>query len=228
MRRIHVICEGLTEETFVNELLAPQFKYHNLYLIPSQIGQPGKKGGDVSYRKLSRDIRERLLGDGRSHCTTFFDYYGLPSDFPGKSEAAGYADPRAKAEKLCSTLKLALQNDIGENALRRFVPYVQMYEFEGLLFSDPSHFATGIEMPSLIDGFTEIRNQFPTPEHINDDSHTAPSKRLVALFPKQAPYEKPTLGTLAALEIGLPKIRQECPLFDDWLTQLENLQPLSA
>ena len=228
MLRAHVICEGLTEETFVNELLLPRFKYHNLFLLPSQIGQPGKKGGDVSYRRLSKDVRERLLGDRRSLCTTFIDFYRLPSDFPGKSEATRFADPGVRAATVCSALELALRNDLGENAIRRFIPYVQMHEFEGLLFSDPINFANGVEQPSLINDFTEIRSQFPTPEHINDGPNTAPSKRLIALFPEKEPYEKPTLGTLAALEIGLPKIRQQCPLFDAWLAKLENLPPLSA
>ena len=34
-------------------------------------------------------------------------------------------------------------------------------------------------------------------------------------------YEKPLLGTLAVLEIGLDAIRAECPLFRQWLERLE-------
>ncbi|MDP2936062.1 MAG: DUF4276 family protein, partial [Dehalococcoidia bacterium] len=46
----------------------------------------------------------------------------------------------------------------------------------------------------------------------------APSKRVLDLIPK---YQKPLLGTLAVLEIGLDTIRKECPHFNDWVTRLE-------
>jgi hypothetical protein len=47
---------------------------------------------------------------------------------------------------------------------------------------------------------------------------TAPSKRVQALVPG---YEKPLLGTLAVIEIGLDKIRAECPHFQRWIERLE-------
>jgi hypothetical protein len=49
---------------------------------------------------------------------------------------------------------------------------------------------------------------------------TAPSKRIANLF---TGYEKPLFGALAAMEIGLETIRQECPHFNDWLNRLETL-----
>ena len=179
MLRVHVICEGPTEETFVNELLAPGFRFRNIFLRPSVLGQPGKKGGDVSYKRLKADLRNRLLGDKISLCTTLLDFYGLPKDFPGKKAASNLAEPKDKADSVCTALKLELQHDIGENSVRRFVPYVQMHEFEGLLFSDPVNFAKGIEKPSLQIAFARIRNEFRTPEHINDNPKTAPSKRIL-------------------------------------------------
>lgn len=54
-----------------------------------------------------------------------------------------------------------------------------------------------------------------------------PSKRIIALYPGYE-RQKPLIGVLAALEIGLPKIRQECPLFDAWLSKLENLSAFPA
>ncbi len=228
MPRVHVICEGSTEETFVNELLLPRFKSRNISLYPALIGQPGKKGGSVTYKRLHDDVRNRLLGDRTAFCTTFFDYYGLPPNFPGKSEAKRFPDPQNRAAEVCAALTRILEHEIGENSIRRFIPYVQMHEFEGLLFSDPAGFAKGIEEPALQNEFSRIRRQFMTPEHINDGQNTAPSKRVLALVSKELPYEKLTLGTLAALEIGLPKIRQECPLFDAWLNKLENLTALPA
>ena len=59
---------------------------------------------------------------------------------------------------------------------------------------------------------------FSSPEEINDSPETAPSKRVEALIPG---YQKPLMGTLAALEIGLEKIRDACPHFNNWLSQIE-------
>jgi hypothetical protein len=228
MLRVHVICEGPTEEAFVNELLAPSFRFRDLFLLPSVIGQPGKKGGDVRQGRLIADLRNRLLGDRGSICTTLLDYYGLPSEFPGKEDAGKFEEPIDKAATMCKALKLLVEREIGDNSLRRFIPYVQMHEFEGLLFSDPANFAKGIEKPSLEFKFARIRDEFSTPEHINDSPQTAPSKRIISLFPDNERYEKPTMGRLAATAIGLDKMRQECPLFDSWLAKLEDLPPLPA
>jgi len=101
---------------------------------------------------------------------------------------------------------------------RRFIPFVVMHEFEGLLFSDCAAFSRGIGRPDLESGFQEIRDQFSTPEDIDDSPVTAPSKRVEALVPG---YEKPLLGALAILEIGLARIGAECPHFHGWLTRLE-------
>ena len=111
--------------------------------------------------------------------------------------------------------------------MRRFIPYVQMHEFEALLFSDPARFAAGISRPDLHAKLHGIGSRFDTPEHINDSPKTAPSKQVIEVFPGYE-RQKPLLGVLAALEIGLPKIRQQCPLFDAWLRKLENLTPLPA
>jgi Domain of unknown function (DUF4276) len=102
----------------------------------------------------------------------------------------------------------------------RFVPFVVMHEFEGLLFSDCAAFSRGIGRSDLEVGFRKIRDQFATPEEINDSPNTAPSKRVEALVQG---YQKPLLGVLAVLEIGLSRIRAECPHFDGWLRQLESL-----
>jgi hypothetical protein len=107
----------------------------------------------------------------------------------------------------------------------RFVPFVVMHEFEGLLFSDCEAFAKGIGRTDLIEKFQNIRDQFDTPEDINDSPNTAPSKRIETLVEG---YQKPLLGTLAALEIGLPRIRAACPNFSSWLSRLEVLGAAGA
>lgn len=101
---------------------------------------------------------------------------------------------------------------------RRFVPFVVMHEFEGLLFSDCAGFSRSIGMPELAGELSKIRGQFLNPEEINDSPDTAPSKRVQRIIPR---YQKPLFGVLAALEIGLDAMRRECPHFNDWLTELE-------
>ena len=227
MIRLYIICEGQTEEGFVNNLLFHHFISRNIQPIPIVIGERGHKGGNVSFPRLRRNVRNSLRQENACYCTTLFDYYGLPPDFPGKSESKTKRVLSDIAEAFSASFENSLKAEIGENSMRRFIPYVQMHEFEALLFSDPERMASGFIKPYLHADFERIRNQFPTPEHINDSPNTAPSKRIIRFFPGYE-LQKPLYGTLAALEIGLPKIRQECPLFDDWLTQLENLQPLSA
>lgn len=76
-------------------------------------------------------------------------------------------------------------------AAQRFIPFIVMHEFEGLLFSDCERFGRGIGHPELAPQFQIIRDLFATPEEINDSPLTAPSKRIEALLPG---YEKPLLG----------------------------------
>lgn len=221
MIRVYVICEGQTEEMFINELLSDLLDPHGIYLYPSLIGKPGHKGGNFRFERLLTDLRVRLLGDSAAYCTTFFDFYGLPADFPGKDEARYKVRSCDKATCLLQGLCEALKVKLGEEPLRRFIPYVQMYEFEGLLFSDTTALAQGINQSALSGAFQDIRDKFESPEDINDSNITAPSKRIKALFPE---YDKPVHGSLAALEIGLNAIRRECPLFDRWVKRLGSLQ----
>lgn len=65
-----------------------------------------------------------------------------------------------------------------------------------------------------------IRDAFDTPEEINDDPNTAPSKRIESLF---RGYRKPLHGTLASKRITVEVMRSECPHFNDWMTFMEKL-----
>jgi hypothetical protein len=100
---------------------------------------------------------------------------------------------------------------------KRFVPYVQMYEFEALLFSKPQVIADVVQNPGIGPELAAIRGDFRTPEEINDDSTTAPSKRVEKLHPA---YEKPLHGSIAAERIGIDTMLDECPHFQAWLARL--------
>lgn len=222
MIRVHVICEGQTEEMFVNEVLAEPFLHSDIHLIPSLVGKPGHKGGNFKFERLLTDVRSRLK-DKNAYCTTFFDFYGLPASFPGKQDVLNQFAIEDKSEALLAALVDELKAHLGEDPLRRFIPYVQMYEFEALLFSHPGKLASGIGRTDLRFALQQIRDSFDCPEEINNSNLTAPSKRILELYPA---YQKPLHGTLAALEIGLGDMRSECRLFDGWLSILASLKPL--
>jgi hypothetical protein len=226
MPRLLIHVEGETEETFINEVLASHlyaFGYHNISArLIGNARMRDRRGGIRSWSSVRKDIINHLKEDGKCLATTMVDYYGLPQvgerAWPGR-EAAGMAAFVQKA----AFVENALRADIaagfgGEFDSGRFIPFVMMHEFEALLFSDCQKFGFGIGRPDLAARFQSIRNQFNTPEEINDSPMTAPSKRVVCLIPG---YEKPLLGSLAILEISLQTIRNECPHFNDWVSSLE-------
>ena len=220
MKRVHVLCEGQTEELFVNELLSPLLLAKHTLVLPSLIGKPGHKGGNIKFDRLFPDLRNRLLGDRTAYCTTFFDFYGLASLFPGKQSAGRLTTVDQKSRCVCNAMVSELRHRLGDEPMQRFVPYVQMFEFEGLLFSEPTAFASALNRPDLLSQLVEIRNSFPTPEDINDSPLTAPSKRIQSLF---SGYEKPLHGCLVALETGMENFRKQCQLFSRWIEMLESI-----
>jgi hypothetical protein len=144
-----------------------------------------------------------------------FDLYGLPSDFPGHAAAMREADPFSKVRRL----EQELQNDIGN---RRFVPYFQLHEFEALLFADPETVDSSLSVfsGSKLTHLRSIRNQFASPEHIDDGENTAPSKRLKQLYPD---YDKPASSPRILNQIGVETLRRECLHFSEWIARLEAL-----
>src|SRR6476661_3288523 len=84
----------------------------------------------------------------------------------------------------------------------------------------------------LIDRFPEydesvqelvtICKKYDSPELINDGETTAPSKRIIQLIPSYK-GAKVSVAPLMVQKIGLPTIRSQCPHFNEWLIQLENL-----
>lgn len=226
MSRLLIHVEGETEETFVNEVLAPHLYNFGYSKISARLlgnaRMRFKRGGIKSWQSVRDEILNHLKEDVGSLSTLMVDYYALPqkdtSNWPKRAESSALIfEQKPKIIEEAIHLDICSQMGAGFNSAR-FVPYIMMHEFEGLLFSDPTKLASGIGDPSLANDFSEIRANFSTPEHINDSPLTAPSKRILRLYPR---YEKPLMGTLAVLEIGLDAIRTECPFFDAWITQLE-------
>jgi hypothetical protein len=149
-----------------------------------------------------------------------FDFYGLGKDFPGTPLPPSLSN----VDKVIH-LERAMKDDIIAEVpdLRpdvRFLPYLQLHEYEGLLFSDPEAFANGIYQSHLAPRFQAIRQSFPTPEDIDNSPDTAPSKRVSSLYPS---YDKVADGTRAASAVGIEAMRRECPHFRNWVESLVQL-----
>jgi len=222
MIRLHIIAEGQTEQTFAKTVLAPYLANFNIFVdarcvLTSKDKRAAKeyRGGLLSYEKAKKDIQNWLKEDKRSECrfTTMFDLYALPNDFPGHSEAQREADKYRRVELLES----AMAQDINAP---RFIPYIQLHEFEALILADPQQLEWEyLEHNGAINNLKEMVDS-QNPELINDGPTTAPSKRIIAEIPE---YDKVTAGVAVADKIGLQTLRQKCRHFDEWLTRLENL-----
>ena len=222
MLRLIVHVEGQTEESFVNRVLAPHLYDRGYTSVSARLignaRQRSRRGGIGRWDLVRDEILSHLKADEGLSVTTMVDYYGLPTTWPGRDVAPAlpFSDRAGSVER---EIHDDVSGEMGDSFdRRRFIPYVVMHEFEGLLFSDPEGFGRGIAKGDLAPDFMAIRDEFDTPEHINDSPDTAPSKRVLGLFPG---YQKPLLGTLAASEIGLDAIRRECPQFSDWIGRLE-------
>src|SRR6266403_1680615 len=213
---IHV--EGQTEETTVNEVLRGHLLQLGFdYVAATLIGNPRKsRGGIVGWNTAKREILRNLKESGSRYVTTMVDYYGLPQAgdraWPGRAQAS-HLPFAQKASTVESAMMEEIVAEMGGDAFypNRFIPFVVMHEFEGLLFSDCAGFSRGIERRDLEGSFQQIRNQFQSPEEIDDSPTNAPSKRVLRLIPE---YQKPLLGALAVIEIGLECIRRECQHFN--------------
>lgn len=206
--------EGPTEERFVKDVLNPYFSSHDAYLVSTivttKVVKSGSnyKGGWTSYGPVRRDLFKLLADSSASLVTTMFDYYGLPRDFPsGASSNGSCYDKVAAAERV-------FYEDIGNT---KFIPYLQLHEFEGLLFTSPKIIAESLVEPGKESKLQRIRNEFKSPEEINQGPETHPSMRLKKIFPN---YEKPLYGTLIANRTGVAALRASCPHFNDWVGRL--------
>lgn len=218
MNRVLISVEGQTEETFVREILTRHLWGQNVHPIPvivaTKIVKQGNrfKGGVTAYYKVRNDVQRLLRDTNAVAVTTMYDLYNLPTDFPGYSNR-----PAGNCYTKAAYLESEFRNEISHP---RFKPYLQVHEFEALLFVNPEITARMFPEVNKLPQLIAIKREFNSPEEINDGNTTAPSKRILRLFPN---YEKPLYGALVAIDTGLDRIRAECRHFNDWLTWLEGL-----
>ena len=222
MARLYLFAEGPTEQTFATELLKLHLaKTGNVYLQNPVLTAHAKgkdhRGGVLKYMPIKNDIQCFMKQEKARDVffTTMIDLYHLPHDFPGWNEAENL---RRSPYKRVEALEQAFANDIGDT---RFIPYIQLHEYEAYLFSDPEQFRFFYEQQEkTISKLKAIADAESSPELINDGPNTAPSKLIIDAFPG---YDKKLVGPIMAELIGLHTIRQKCPHFAAWLSRLEQL-----
>lgn len=220
MKRVYIICEGQTEETFVNDLLVDIFARNQIFLTARMINSsPGHKGGALSYDRVKRFIINTLKEDSSSYITTFFDLYALDTHFPLHAQALAKKDVYEKVKILEQAFFDSIVS-FEETAANRFFPHIQPYEFEALLFSDIEKGLTfEPTWNRYADALTQVRNSVESPEHINDGYETKPSSRLETIL-KNPTYKKRLHGAACSNEIGIDAILRECQHFNRWYNKL--------
>ena len=211
MIRLAITVEGGTEEGFVKDVLASDLSRKGIYAFPILLGRSARRvrvGGNVTIARLAADMVSNY--HRFDFVTSLVDFYGF----------------RDKGTRSVGELEQAITQEVEERIQRNWderkvISYVQQHEFEGLLFSQVNGFLNvpGADQSTLQD-LEGVRVQFPSPEDINDNPNTAPSKRIMQVLPD---YVKTIDGPQIAQAIGLATIRQECPRFDSWVTRLESL-----
>lgn len=218
MKRLIIICEGETEQAFCKTNLQLHLQIKGIYLQTPLIKR--SRGGIVKWPILKQQIETHLKVDASAFVTTFIDYYGLYSkhDFPNWDTSEKITDRNIRME----TLEKGMHDDINQNLRHRFIPYLQLHEFEGLLFNDINIIYSQIP-PSDIVGKPELEKTFAdytNPEMINNVRETSPSHRLGRIIKG---YNKVVYGDILAEAIGLERIRNKSPRFHNWISKIESL-----
>lgn len=219
MKTVYIYCEGQAEESFINNVLYPYFMNVGVFVIPivcstKRTATKKYKGGVQFYDKIKSELTKICRSHQRhAYVTTMFDYYGMPTDTPGID------CNEVDIVKRMQIIEETINADIGEH---NCVFHLSLHEYEALLFSQPDSFAL-IADDKVVTELHTIRDNYDTPEHINNSVETAPSKRIEALIPN---YAKVKNGTLLAKDIGIDKMMQECPHFHAWIDRIINLPPI--
>ena len=217
MKRVHVLVEGQTEETFTQRVLGSHFAALGVHLTPIIVATKRLKtglkfkGGIGSYQQVRKDLT-RLLGDrSATAVTTMIDYYGLPLDFPGFSNL-----PKSLWERV-RHLEAAIQVDLDDP---RLLPYLSVHEFEALLLADPEQIERVLAKQGLGRTLATATETAGSPETVDDGPTSHPAARIVGLAPA---YQKTLHGPIVAEKIGLAVLRERCHHFAEWVDRLEAL-----
>jgi hypothetical protein len=125
MIRVAISVEGQTEDEFCKQILASHFLQKGIQLIPIIVTTKREKcgvkhkGGCINLDRIKSEITKLL--SSFDYVTTFYDLYGF------------YGVGIITADELEQKMSELFSD-------RKFIPYIQKYEFETLLFSEPSYY----------------------------------------------------------------------------------------
>lgn len=213
--KIHA--EGQTEGKFVKKILESYFislGFSQAYVIINQTGR-SFRGGISRYAQFRKNTVKLCGSSSECLITTMIDFYGLPADFPGYNEI----DSISKNENKVKHLEEKLKEDLQIKKPNYFIPYIQLHEFEALLFSDIYKIDEVLkgDKGSYINELERIIKKYHEPEKIDTDE--GPSRKLIKITDNQ--YSKINDGIDIAEKITLKVMRDKCPHFDEWLKQIE-------
>lgn len=218
---INVLCEGPTEENFVKKVLSPYFRPMEVIVKGRQVTTNRKlkiTGGITSYAKIKNDFMLWMKENGRDtyNChlyTCMFDYYQLPTDFPGFPPRGN--DAISKVHYLEEQLAADLNTC-------SFVPYIQLHEFEALVFAGLDYLKK--DHPNQDKAIKRLKLELQqcggNPEAVNNRFDTSPSRRLMAALGR---YNKPKTGPMVAEQVGVEGLKGQCPHFKEWIDRLEQM-----
>lgn len=131
-----------------------------------------------------------------------------------------YAHVRADVVK--TLYEQAFKIDIEKTQARIFdnlIPYIQLHEFEALVFSSLNGFEEVFERSEMdYKGLKEVISGYPNPEEIDNSPDTAPAARLKALIPG---YNKVLNGVSIIKGTGIGTVLERCPHFRAWVEKLK-------
>ena len=228
-----IITEGATETGALPALLTQYFRGLGFEAVFQTLGLPSRpKGGHKDISVLIKDIELTAKQYQGCYISTFFDYYGLNPKWPGVNETK--AETAVNAVQKVARIENCLGQEITEKVNSdflwdgHFIPYIQLHEFEALLFALPDEMAIIVDTKGhkekLANEFKAISAKFDSCEEINDSFDTAPSKRIASL----CAYRKGKSSEAHAWQIfkhgNLESVRRACPRFSAWLNRFEELK----
>lgn len=220
---VYCVVEGQTEKAVFNEILRPYINNETKSEMVFSLIKSTKQGGIAKFDKILPQLRNLIKRDkNKTIVTTFFDYYGIHDSHDFKFYNEAKVQQKNALKGVCLLEKGMTQRLNEKNVdTRNFIPYIQLHEFEALLFSSDIGFKELFDNSSVIAKLNEIRKRYPNPENINDDQNNAPSKRILKIVLKhKAIYQKESGGLSIAKKIGIHTIMEKCPRFNKWVNSL--------
>lgn len=219
MKRLDIIVEGPSEREFISQCFAPYLE--RLGLINAYEVSPivihtksTYRGGMTKYSQLKDDIRHSLSSINQQLVVSMMvDFFRLPTNVPRPNNYNELASDKDKAD----AIQQCIYDDINDI---RFIPYIQLHEFEAFLFTNRAGFeycyGTADKRCNLL---YDIINQYDNPEDINSSPSGAPSKRMLSIIRE---YNKVADGNLIIMQNGMDSILNKCPRFRQWVEIIQD------